>query len=371
LSVKLKILITCLFPSLFYSPVAINAQILKDTASLSLLKKGVDYIYNYQFNEAGDVYRKISLAYPDHPIVYLFKGVTEYWENYPLLPYSPACISFEETMKGCIELCEKKHNPEDEPEYLLADLCARGMLLLFYNANDLSIDVIHMIGPTYLLVRRSFDFTSYFPDFLYFTGLYNYYREAFPDAYPIYKPLALLFPKGDKEKGLTELQTAALTAIELKAESYSLLSYISTGFENNYRKAVYYSKSLHDLYPENLQYMADYIKGMLLIKQYDEAEKLISTSKETKTNPFYQAQVSIFNGILQEKKYHNNQLAQEFYTKGVKDITLFGVYGNEFEAYGYFGLSRISQAEGDKNSMKAFRKKALEIAEFKKIDFDE
>ena len=47
----------------------------------------------------------------------------------------------------------------------------------------------------------------------------------------------------------------------------------------------------------------------------------------------------------------------------------FSSYGNEYAAYAYFGLSRISEANGDKKARKAFHKKAVDLAVFKNIDF--
>jgi len=107
------------------------------------------------------------------------------------------------------------------------------------------------------------------------------------------------------------------------------------------------------------------------MKQYDEAEKLIIASPEEAGNRYFQAQLSIFKGILQEKKYLDNILAQQYYKKGIRDISIFGGYGNEYAAYAYYGLSRISEANGEKHIHKIYRKEAMKLAEFKKINFDE
>ena len=114
---------------LFLNLVPVNAQLLRDTSALNLVKEDVDYIYNLQFNHAREVYSKIIQSYPRHPIVFLLRGIMTYWENYPLLHTSPSHVSFEEDMRQCIELSETNDNPDYEAEYLLADLCARGMLL--------------------------------------------------------------------------------------------------------------------------------------------------------------------------------------------------------------------------------------------------
>jgi hypothetical protein len=355
---------------LFLIPVAANAQILRDSVSLKLVKEGIDNIYNLRFDDAREICRRLNLSYPGHPDIYMIKGLITYWEQYPLIPSSQAHASFEKDLRTCIELCEEKHNPADDAEYLLANLSARGMLLLFYSDNDMNKEVIPLAISTYQYIRRSFNYTSLYTDFYFFTGLYNYYREAYPQAYPAYKALAFLFPKGDKIKGMNELHIAAKYSILFKAESSSFLSAISISFENNYEQAYEHSKYLHELYPANTQYLSMYIKNLLLIKQYNEAETHVITLSAMKGNKYFMAQLAIFNGILQEKKYHNNKLAEGYYLNGIKEMSLFGYYGNEFAAYGYFGLSRISKLNGDTNTAKTYRKKAVDLADFKKVDFD-
>ena len=182
--------------------------------------------------------------------------------------------------------------------------------------------------------------------------------------------MALLFPDGSIENGLKELQTAARSSVVLSAESYYLLAYIYLNFENKFPEGLYYSRILHDQYPENELYLATYLKNLLLMKQYDEAEKLISASSEKSGNKYFQAQLLIFKGILQEKKYRDNKLAQQYYNKGIHDINTFGVYGNEYAAYAYFGLSRLCEENGEKETCKTYRKEAIKLSDFKKINFD-
>jgi hypothetical protein len=324
-----------------------------------------------QFDNASKIYDKISSLYPGQAAVYLFRGMIAYWENYPMTSSSVARASFEYDMRKCIELSEVKHNQSNDAEYLLTNLCARGLLLLFYADNELSNDVFLLAASTYKYIRKSFDFPSVYTDFYFFTGIYNYYREAYPDAHPVYKALAFLFPKGNKAKGLAELQKASRNSIFLKAESTAFLSEICISYENDFQKASEYSTSLHKLYPANMQYLAEYIKNLLLIKHYEEAEKMVLSSGSEISNTYYQAQLKIFNGILAEKKYHDNAKAEQLYLQGALAISFFGKFGNDFASYAYFGLSRISDVKGDKHNKKVYRKKANELATFKRINFDE
>jgi hypothetical protein len=358
------ILLLCLNSS------SLQGQLLKDSSSINLIKRGIDYVYNFQFSNADKVAEELRKVFPGHPLTYLFKGMMTYWKNYPLIATSEARESFEDDMRKCIEICEKNKSQSDEAEILLTNLCARGLLLLFYTDNDLSFEVFPIAASTYQCIRKSFDFTSIYSDFFFFTGVYNYYREAYPESHPVYRTLAFLFPRGSKVKGLEDLKTVAANSIILKAESYSFLTEIFLSFENNYQQATFYSKSLHAIYPDNPQYLANYIKNLLLIKHYNEAETEIASSDSYLKNNFFQAQVTIFKGILLEKKYHNITQARQFYLKGIKDISVFRSYGDEYAAYAYFGLSRISGQDGDPDTEKTYRKLALKLADFKNIDFD-
>ena len=370
MSVRLKIVSICIGISLFSVTAQVNAQILQDTATLNLVKKNIDYIYNLQFSNAHETYTRIITAYPEHPIVFLMRGMMTYWENYPLLDKTPAEVSFEQDLRQCIKLSEENYEPVHEAEYLMANLCARGFLLLFYSDNELTMEVIPLAMSTYKYLMRSFDFTSSCPDLYYFTGVYNYYREAYPKVYPVYKSLVFPFPKGDMLTGLKELQISATKSIALRAESYFILSWIILNFEKRYTESLYYTKTLHELYPQNVLYYAIYIKNLLLLKQYEDAEKLISALPEEHENKYFQAQVDIFKGIIQEKKYHDNKLAIQYYNKGIRDISFVGHYGDEYSAYAYYGLSRINEANGEKQISKIFRKEADKLADFKEINFD-
>jgi len=367
---RFKLIIICIILSSFSGTNAVNAQILQDSTSVNLVRKEINFIYNLQFKDAGDTYEKINRLYPGHPVVYLIRGLTTYWKNYPMLYETPARISFEEDLRHCIRLAEKNRNTAYEAEFLLANLCARGMLLKFYSDNNLTLESIPLVSSTYKYLRRSFNFTNSCTDLYYYTGVYNYYREAYPKIYPAYKPLAFLLPSGNMEDGLKQLHTAAVSAVVLRAESYLLLSWIYLNFENKYQQALYFSKSLHEMYPENVVYTALFLKNLLLMKYYDEAERLIVIYQKEKESNYLQAQLIIFRGILQEKKYHDYNLAQQYYTRGISRMSIYGEYGNEYEAYGYFGLSRISENKSEKKTSKMYRQKALKLGNFKKLNFD-
>jgi hypothetical protein len=346
-----------------------NAQILSDTATFKIIEKCIDDIYNFRFNEATYKCTRLNSRYPGHSAIWLLQGMIIYWENYPMLTKSSYEKVYLEDMYNAIRLSEKKGSQEDDSEYLLINLCARGMLLQYYSDIDNTSEIFPLAKSTYPHIRKAFKYTSSYYDFNFFTGLYNYYREAYPEAYPLYRAFAFLFPRGNKAEGIRQMQIASKHSLVLRAESYSFLAWVSANFEHDFQQATNYNRMLHELYPENIVYLSEYIRNLLLIKQYGEAEKLINSRIKETNNSFFLGILEIFNGILSEKEYHDNNQAKKYYEKGITDISPFSTYGNEYAAYAYYGLSRISDANGDKKRRKTYHKKADDLAVFKNIDF--
>jgi hypothetical protein len=365
-----RIFISALLLILCLNASAADKQILGDTAAINLVRQGIDRIYNFRFREAEVIMEKIDRLYPGHPVSLLLKGMEIYWENYPLLPASPGRKQFEESLHKCIDMSDEKRKQAEEPEYLLANLCARGLLLLFYTDNNLSFEVFPLIGGTYQGIRSSFSYTDVCADFFYFTGVYNYYREVYPETYPVYKPLTIIIPKGDRLEGIKQLRQAAGKAIVLRAEALIFLSQIFLNFENNTQQSLFYSMTLHELYPDNPSYEKEYIKNLLLSKQYDKAENQLLSHEKKLTNSFFRAEFAILNAILKEKKYHDLKSARDLYLAGITDLSLYGNYGREFTAFAYYGLSRISESAGDKYNTKQYRKLGDNLSDFKKVNFD-
>jgi hypothetical protein len=351
--------------------IVLNAQVLRDTARIREVRECIGDIYNGRFEKAEEICSDFEKSFPDSPVPSLIRGMITYWRNYPLLPSSKARPLYEKQLQRSIAISERKSPRGDEAEYLLADMCARGLLLVFYSDNDLSGEVFSLATSSYHYLRESFKYTTVYPDFYFFTGLYNYYREKYPEIHPIYRPLAILFPRGDAEKGVRELQTAFRESIVLNAEAGSFLSWISCGYEFDNKSSIAYSREICDRYPDNLYFKGNYIKFLLLEKMYDEAEAILARSDSgIKSNTYFRGQVMVFNGILQEKKYKDNVAAIKFYEEGLKELAAFSDYGGEFRAYAYFGLSRIAEPGKSGDKRKKYRREANKLVEFSHMTYD-
>ena len=115
----------------------------------------------------------------------------------------------------------------------------------------------------------------------------------------------------------------------LKAESYSILSWIYNYYENDYLNAVKYSRTIHEIYPNNLMFRGEYIKNLLFLRNFNEAEKLIIASENIQ-HKYFRGQLAVFKGFLQEMKYQNYTLAGEFYEEGIGALKFSVPRGRDF-----------------------------------------
>ena len=349
---------------LITSTLDLNAQLLQNKVAFSAAKQNIDLIYNADFKHAHLLFDSIKKTYPSSPIVYLLHGIMTYWENFPLLSTSAAHISFVNDVNHSIALSQKNSNPEFASENLLSNLCARGMLLTYYADNNMTIKAIPLTTSTYSYLMRAFDVASDYADLRYFTGVYNYYREAYPEKHPVYKYLAFALKHGNMEMGLNELKLAGKNSIVLSAESYSRLSWIYLNMEHNYTEAMFYSRLLFEKYPQNEYYKFTYIHNLLLVQQYNQAEELLSRIAKDSLNNYFKAQLQILNGVLQEKKYGNLNLAEKYYNDGIRAISIYNAYGEDYIDHANLGLKNISQAKVKNESIHSNQSKSINLAGF-------
>jgi hypothetical protein len=172
----------------------IKAQILSDSSSFKVIEKCISDIYNFRFSDANNKCANLNSEHPGQPAVRLLHGMIIYWEFYPVLPKSAYEKIYLDDMQNAVRLSEKNENKEHETENLLVNLCSRGMLLQYYADIDNTSEILSLAKSTYQHIRRAFRYTADYSDFYFFTGLYNYYREAYPEAYPFYKTFAFFSP---------------------------------------------------------------------------------------------------------------------------------------------------------------------------------
>ena len=354
---------------LFSFSFSVSAQqnIFANKAILAQVKLGIDKTYNSEFDQAEAIFRMIGDETPGHPVGPLLFGLLYYYKYSPLTPESEGAGPFVATLEKAISLSGKiLDKDKNNVEIMAIDMISRALLNMYYVDNGNSFKAIPEVMPIYRYVVRGFKLKDQFNEFYFTTGLYNYYREAYPEAHPVYKPVASLLQPGNKAEGLRELHYAADSCIFLKNEALIFLKIIYLNYENDPVKASRCMQSLHDRYPNNLDFMAGCAETYLFSKEYEKARPflyLIFTRGRKNKGALMKG--FILKGMYEEKAVADLPTAEQNYLTGLQMSEDFGSPVDAYRAYACFGLSRIYKIEGKLKESKEYRKKAESLARYK------
>ena len=329
---------------------------------MGLLKKELNYIYNYQFDEAYSTLDKVKAIADNHPVVPFVEGLILYWRNNPLMENSKDAPKFVSYMERCMFMSDsirKIKNNKNDVESTFFSLISRAMLMLHYADNEQSLKVIPYADEAYSLTQRGSNMKDEFAEFYFSTGLYNYYRMAYPEAHPVYKPLLVVFKSGNKQEGLEQIKYASENTVFLRVESKLYLSYIYLHYKNNPEETLSLVTELFNEFPNNHYFLARQAELLILNYKYQEAMPLVKELLSYGSDDLFSIMKGfIFKGIIEEKVNNDYIVAKKNYQDGIKLANEFKIWGNLYKAYAYKGLSRIAEEEGDEAKRKEYLKLA-------------
>lgn len=216
------------------------------------IKRGIDNIYNFEFEKADAIFGEFIRRDPKSPVGPFFLGMVLWWKIMLDIENTTHDDAFIKQMDDVVELCDERleRNSQD-----IEALFFKGGAMGFrgrLRANRGSWIKAAGDGKDALpIVERCKKLDSKNYDVLFGVGLYNYYAEAIPEKNPVLKPLVLLFPKGDKKKGIEMLELVSEKGKYAQTESLYFLLQIYYIYERDYTKAVFYAKKLYEKYPAN------------------------------------------------------------------------------------------------------------------------
>lgn len=216
------------------------------------VKKGIDYIYNIEFDSAEIVFKKLMLDYPENPAGRFFLAMIDWW-RIAIDPDNESLDNLffeklEDVIYHCDQILKKDEKNLDAIFFKGGAIGFRGRLRGLRNSWIKAADDGREALPL-LQLAWSIDSTNY--DLLFGMGIYNYFAEVIPDEFPYVKPLMIFFPKGNKQLGIQQLQMAAEKAKYASTESMYFLLYIYYHYEENIFQARRYASILHEKYPKN------------------------------------------------------------------------------------------------------------------------
>lgn len=343
-----------------------KAQILGDKPAMEVVQRGIDHIYNYEFAEADALRRTLQGRYPGHPVTYFIAAFQMYWQYLPIKDNRAKVGEYVRNLNQCLAAVEKQYDKNSEhPEAVFFRLAARGYLALMYNYQNELLKAAGEGQKVYNNLTEALKLTEQNPEFLFVTGTYNYYVEAYPGDHAIVRPLMIFFKDGNKNLGLKQLDLATKRAVITKVEAAYFLAQTYLDHESRPDLAAKYTAQLVSAYPQNHIFRMIHVQSLLLAGRYAEAERELPELKK-QSSGFFPITWRFFDGYLQEKKYRNDTAARNCYLAALK-TPHDAQYTKEYHAMAYAGLARIADRNGNKQKAKEYYKKCLNLAQYKSV----
>lgn len=303
----------------------------------SLVKAGVNQIYGIEFDKAEKTFDTVVKEYPTHPSGKFFKAMITWWRILLDLDNESMDDKFYDQLDECIDICDEIL---DENEKSVDALFFKGGSLGFSGRLraireswfDAALDGkegLALVFDAYKSNPKNIDIQLGF-------GIYHYYADVIPQRYPAVKPFMVFFPKGDKVRGLKELENVAWNGRYARIESRYFLMTLNFQFEERMDEARKWGKLLLNDFPNNPNFQKYY--GLTFVKEnnYQEAAKIFREIyyRSLKGMPGYNKRYK------REATYY---LGMDFKNKNVADSAAY-----------YFEISEKLSREIDKEKESGF-----------------
>ena len=367
-------------------------NILHHEATLARVESCLEAIYGFDFDPARSSIEKLKKELPNHPAPYFLEGLWYYWRYFPILPGDRQIEPFLEAMERAIDLSTQRLKVDDtDLEGIFFDMHARAFRGMFWADNGRPGRVIRDLDNMYRQTMKGITFKEEFVEFYFSSGLYNYYIEAYVELRPVYKPIAALFRKGDKELGIKELHYATEHTTYIRYESLLFMSLLQLNYEKDLEAAATYARELHQLFPDNIYYSGQLLIILLHNDRFPEARGVLE-NLENQPGAFAKLLVDMGRGFMLERSggYHlpgqinevskagqneptaaKRAEARTYYERSLHLAEPFGAITDLYKAVCLAGLARISYAEGNEKGMRRNRRKSSSASSYEFIiDYD-
>lgn len=330
-----------------------------------LLDKGLQFritetvnaLYNFEFEKAERGFKVMEYQYPDHPLPYFLQGLSTWWKIAPDVENKRFDDLFLKQMDVVIDKAKKildKEPDNKEAAFFLAGAYGFQGRLLSERKSWTRATFAGKNALKYLNLSRGEEELN--PELLLGDALFNYFSVWIPENYPILKPVVALFPKGNKELGLKQLEDVAQNAFYARVEAQYFLFRLYASDEKQPYKALAITDYLHSKFPNNPYFHRSYARHLYtvgrIVESKEHSEEILRRIEEKWTG--YEANSGRYAAFYLAQYYdrvNDKPLAKKYYLQTLS-------YGEESESQesGYYLYSLIAlgkMANEEKNKTKA------------------
>ncbi len=330
--------------------------LLEDSMLIDRMNRAIDHIYNFEFDTAYLEIDTLENQLGNHPANHLLRSMILYWRDRPFKEDTDPYIEYLKELETAIELAEPFQENEDLKEegefYIMAGY---GLLADFYNSVGQRMKAVGSAKKAYNSLKLGFTLKEKFPDFYFSSGVYNYYREKFPELHPFYKTFLWVFMSGDMDMGLEQLKVATEEGVFMQREAFIYLFHIYLRYENKPDMALPYTQILVDRFPGNYKFKCLYIESLIYNNNNDTISRDMIDSLINHNNTYYQMAGNLFSGLISEQ-LDKIEAARYYLRIALEKYEEMGRDDNHYLSLIYTGMARIAiDQDDDKNARKYYK----------------
>lgn len=353
MSNRIRIVILSVLTMVFVHRIFAQAQEPVDVANPSgylLLDKGLQYritkainsMYNFDFATAEHDFKVIMYQYPDHPLPDFLMALGYWWRievDVTNTKYDKIFIQYLDRANEKAERMYKEDPKNKEAAFFLA--AGYGFQGRLYSERKSWTKAAWAGKNALKYMELSRGEEEFNPELLLGDALFNYFSVWIPENYPLLKPVMALFPKGNKQLGLQQLETVASNAFYTRVEAQYFLFRLYASEEKRPYDALRISEYLHGKFPNNPYFHRSYARHLYSVGRWSESvDQSFEILKRIEDEQFgYESNSGRFAAFYVAEYYYRTgdlALAKEYYLRTV-------AYGEESESQesGYYLHSLI------------------------------
>lgn len=335
------------------------------------ITKAINSLYDFDFEVAERDFAVLAHQYPDHPLPDFMVALGYWWRievDVSNQRYDEIFIKYLDRAINKAQVMFDADETNKEAAFFLA--AGYGFQGRLYSERK-SWTKAAWAGRNALkymdLSRGEEEFN---PELLLGDALFNYFSVWIPENYPLLRPVMALFPKGNKQLGLQQLEQVASEAFYTRVEAQYFLFRLYSSDEKKPYEALRISEYLHHNFPNNPYFHRSFARHLYTVGRLSEsvresfeilkridAKQVGYESNSGRYASFFIAQYYERLGDIDE--------AKKFYEKTVS-------FGEESESQesGYYlhslvQLGKIAAEQNQKSLAKKYFKKVKKYAKRK------
>ena len=347
-------------------PIDSNYSLLSNPFIQLEATQAINDMYNFRFERSMSHFRYLKNQYGWHPLPYFLMGLNYWWRilpNFDNKQYDETFLAYMDTSMLLAERMYGELNQVEGAFFLAATYAFKGRL--YSERREWTKSALAGKNSLKYLeeCKGNGDLS---PELLFGDALFNYYAEWVPENYPMLKPLMLMFPKGDKKKGIEQLKIVARNAFYTRTEAQYFLMRISYYEENDLPGALQLADYLHTTFPRNAYFHRFYARLLYQSGRYNESiaqcESILDRIDSAYVGYEYNSgrYAAFFLGHINEIR-RNLEQAKFYFKLAVEygeaaDATDMGYY-----IYAVLHLGRIAEREEDVEAAIAYYQKVRKL----------